>query len=235
MPAVLLLAGVLLPQTPQTPVTPAPSQGPSPLRWTPKEGDELRFRTVAELSFGDNVATLSSVNTHKVIRVDPDGTYTVQATSSESKVTMLGQEMQGGGLTTITTYGANGEVREIRGDKIEATGYRMANLTNFHSPTKSVNVGDAWSSEGKSDPKTGAVAWKADYKVVGEETVGPYAALKLDVIVRETEGSDAGKATGSIWVTRDGIVARSELTWSNVAVPGAPTPVSGKVTLTRLS
>ena len=81
---------------------------------------------------------------------------------------MLGQEMQGSGLTILTTYDPNGEIREIQGDKPESTGYRMADLNDFHAPAKPVGVGDAWTSEGKADPKTGAVAWKADYKVVGE-------------------------------------------------------------------
>ncbi len=235
MPAVLPLVAVLLAQSTQTPVPPVATQGPATLRWTPKEGDELKYRTIAELTFQGSPATLTSINTQKVIRVDPDGSYTVQASATDSKVVMLGQEMHGGSLTTITDYNSSGEVREIRGDKLEATGYRMANLNGFHAPTKSVTVGDAWTAEGKADAKTGAMAWRADYKVAAEETVGPYACLKIDLVkARETEGTDVGSVTGSYWVTRDGIVARSELTWSNVTVPGASAPVSGKVTQTRL-
>ena len=233
MPA-LLLSLALVGQTPQTPVAPTPTQGPAILRWVPKEGDELKCRTVAELTFQGSPATLTTVNSLKVIRVDPDGGYTVQTKATESKVQMLGQEMQGNGLTIITDYYPTGEIKEIRGDRPEETGYRMANLNSFHAPTKAVAVGDAWTAEGKADAKTGSVGWKADYKVVGEEQIGPYGTLRIDVIARETEGAEAGKVTGSFWVARDGVVAKSELNWSNVATPGAPAAVSGKVTLVRL-
>ncbi len=204
------------------------------LRWTPKEGDEIKYRTVAEMTIQGGTATITAVNSQKVIRVDPDGSYTIQATPGEGKVTFGGQEMAMRGVTTLTTCGPGGEIKEIRSDKSDAGSYRMANLTEFHAPTKAVVVGDAWSVEGKADPKMGSVGWKTDYKVVAEETVGAYPALKLDVTARETEGNDPGKAVGNLWVGKDGILVKSELTLTSLVVPGAPGPVSGKMTRTRL-
>lgn len=209
------------------------TQGTS-LKWTPKEGDQLKFRTVGQMSVSGIEATITAVNSHKVIRVNPDGSFVVQATPLEGKAVYAGTEMEMKGVTTITTYGPNGEVNEIIGDKTDATAYRMANLTHFHSPTKPVAVGDAWTSEGRADPKTGSLAWKADYKVVAEETVGAFATLKLDVKARETEGSEPGSAAGTMWIGKDGIPVKSELTWTNMTVPGAPGLVSGKLTQTRV-
>ena len=208
-------------------------QGAS-LRWAPKEGDEIKYRTVGEMTVSGTQATLTAVNVWKVLRVDPDGGYLVQATPVEGKAVFQGTEVPMKGVTVLTNYGADGALKEIRSEKSDSTGYRMANLTSFHAPTKAVAVGDSWTSEGKADPKTGAVAWKADYKVVGEETIAPWAVVKIEVKARETEGSDAGSVAGSVWVMRDGIVVRSELAWTNLVVPGAPGPVSGKLTMTRI-
>ncbi len=220
--AVVLLASVVL------------AQGGATLRWTPKEGDEMKYRTEGTLTVGGVEATITTLTDQKVIRVDPDGGFLVQATPLENKVKLGGQEMTGQGVASLTTYKANGEIKEIRGDKADATGYRMANLTNFHAPAKAVAVGDAWTSEGKADPTTGAVAWRVDYKVAGQETLGPFHAWKMDVTARETEGSEGGKATGSLWIGDDGVLVRSELTWSSVTVPGAPGPVNGRVTISRV-
>ena len=204
------------------------------LRWTPKEGDEIKYRTVGEMTVTGQQATITAVNTQKVIRVDPDGGYLVQATPTEGKASFAGNEMAMRGPTVLSSYLPDGSLKEIQSDRPDATAYRMANLTSFHAPTKPVAIGEGWTAEGKADPKTGAVAWRADYKVVGEETIGPFAAIKMDVKTRETEGSEAGSATGSVWVGKDGIVVRNELTWTNVAVPGAPGPVNGKLTMTRI-
>ena len=204
------------------------------LRWAPKEGDTLRYQTTGEFDVAGKHATITAVNVQKVIRVDADGGYLVQATPTEGKTIYEGTEYPVSKITTLTSYGATGEVKEIRSDQSDAMGYRMANLTGFHAPTKPVAIGDAWSSEGKADPKTGAVAWKADYKVQGEDTIGPFAAIKVEVTAKETEGTSPGKAVGIVWIGKDGVLARSELTWSDLSVPGAPGNVSGKITMTRL-
>lgn len=202
------------------------------LRWTPKEGDELKYQTVGKFEVGGISAEMTSVNIHKVIRVDPDGSFLVEAKPIDGKVVYNGTELPSKGATIQTVYAAGGELKEIRGDKPDTTGYRMANLSNFHAPTKAVMVGDTWTAEGKADAKTGAVAWKADYKVLGEETIGPYTALKMDVNARETDGTDGAKATGNIWVGKNGVLVRSELKWSNMVVPGAPAPVNATLTMT---
>ena len=214
----------------------------STLRWSPKENDTMRFRTTGDFTMGGAQISMTALNEQKVIRVDPDGGFLVQSTPIDAKVTMAGQEMSGKGVTTMTTYLPTGEIKEIRGDQADATGYRMANLVGFHAPAKAVAVGDAWTAEGKGNPATGAVSWKADYKVVAEESVtdaggqpvGPFPALKIEVSARETEGASAGKTTGSLWVGKDGVTVRSELTWTNIAAPGASAAVNGKYTLARV-
>jgi len=202
------------------------------LRWTPKEGDELKYQTVGKLELGGQEAQITTINIHKVIRVESDGSFLVEAKPVEGKAIYNGAEIPVRGATIQTEYAAGGELKTIRGDKPDTTGYRMANLTGFHAPDKPVMVGDTWSAGGKSDAKTGAVAWKVDYKVLGEETIGPYTALKMDVNARETEGSDGGKATGNVWVGKNGVMVRTELKWSNMTVPGSPAPVNGSLTMT---
>lgn len=206
----------------------------SALRWTPKEGDELRYQTVGKLDVGGIQAEITTINVQKVLRVDPDGTILVEAKPIEGKAVYNGTELPVHGMTTQTKYGPAGEVKDIVGDRANATGYRMANLTNFHAPSKAVSVGDSWTSEGKGDARTGAVAWKVDYKVVAEETIGPNATFKMDVSARETEGAEGGKALGSIWVAKSGVLVRTELKWTNMTVPGAPGPVNGSLTMTLI-
>lgn len=204
------------------------------LKWAPKENDQLKYKTVGDLTVGDTKATITAVNVHKVVRVDADGSYLVQATPVEGSATFGGTEYPMKGVTTLTTYNADGSIKEIRGDQANASGYRMANLTNFRASGKPVSTGDAWSVEGKADATTGAAAYKADFKVVGDEMVGTYDAVKVSVNARETAGEDAGKVTGFFWIGKDGVLAKSELQWSNITVPGAPKLTSGTLTMTRL-
>jgi nitrous oxidase accessory protein NosD len=206
----------------------------SVLRWAPKEGDELRYQTIGKLDVNGIQAEITTTNVQKVLRVDSNGDILVEAKPIEGKAVYNGTELPVHGMTTQTKYGPNGEVKEIVGDRANATGYRMANLTNFHAPSKAVAVGDSWSADGKGDVKTGAVAWKVDYKVVAEETIGPNETLKMDVSARETEGTDGGKATGNIWVAKNGVLVRTDLKWTNMAVPGAPGPVNGSLTMNLL-
>ena len=92
------------------------AQGVS-LRWTPKEGDELRYQTVGKLDVGGIQAEITTINVQKVLRVDSDGSILVEAKPVEGKAVYNGTELPVHGMTTQTKYGPAGEVKEIVGDK----------------------------------------------------------------------------------------------------------------------
>lgn len=202
-----------------------------------KVGDSINFKLQADLDIAGGTATFTADVNEKVVSVQPNGDYDVESNQSNAKVNFNGQEMdapQGGPQTT--TYNANGEILDIKGEQADQPGARrVANLGIVKSPDQPVKVGDTWTYKIDADSKTGAVAATAEYKVEDAEKVGDRDTVKVSYTVKETEGSDPASNQGATWFdAKDFSTVKGESTWTNVPIPGAPGPVSGKVTLTRV-
>ena len=101
-------------------------------------------------------------------------------------------------------------------------------------PGKEVNVGDTWTYDFKADAKTGAVAAKATFKVLGTEKVDKWDTLKIQATVKELD-ADGASAESVMWLsTTDWDAVKMESKWTNVPVSGAPAPVNAKVTINRV-
>jgi hypothetical protein len=136
----------------------------------------------------------------------------------------------------VTVYNADGSVKQLNGDDSTAgaSAYRIANLQSMIDPGKPLNVGDVWSVDIKADSKTGAEAAKADFKILAEEKVDDVDTIKVQANIKETSGSDPAASEGTYWLEKaNGSVVKAELKWTDVPIPGAPTPISGTVNLTR--
>jgi len=201
----------------------------------PKEGETTKYRMKAELELGGMPITFNGLLSEKVLKVEPNGAYSLETAQIEGKVSINGQEQDvpGTGSSTIN-YKGNGDVVEIKGDQVTPEAYRMANLGVVADPGKPINVGDTWSHEIKADKKTGALGVKADYKFLGEEKVGDVDTLKIKVNVKETEGSDPASADGTVWLNKaDGMLIKMNSKWVNAPYPGAGMPVTATITLVR--
>ncbi|RYG39967.1 hypothetical protein EON79_23405, partial [bacterium] len=148
------------------------AQGGPTLTRKVKSGDELKYRLKATIEVGGQEAQFSGLQTQKIVEVAPDGTYTVQAATSDVKAVFGGQDIAvpEGTIPSITTvYNVDGTVKEIRGDSTAADTYRSSNLATVFYTGKEVKVGDTYNNDKAADSNTGAVAYKSTYKVVGEE------------------------------------------------------------------
>lgn len=189
----------------------------------PKAGDVHQYTMNADLDLNGVPIKVKGLLSEKVAKVDTDGAYTVEQTQIELKAVLNGQEtdIPSSGSSTMI-YKQSGEVKTVVGDEGKAESYRMANLNLVYDPGKPVNVGDTWSYDIPANKDTGAVAAKAEFKLLGEEKVGAHDALKLKQTVRETAGDAPAASDGTVWVDKaDGAVLKSDAKWTNAPFPGA--------------
>ena len=204
------------------------------LKRAPKEGEELKFRMKASIDFQGTDFSFAALIKEKVLRVEADGTYTVESDQLEGKASFAGQEVdvpsQG---ATISVYKPAGDVVEIRGADTSASAYRMANLNNIYYPEKPIKVGESWTKEIKADTKTGALDATATYKLLAEEKVGSHDTLKIEAKVTE-KGNDGASAEFTAWLSKtDFGIVKMTGDWKNAPLAGAPGPVNAKVEMNR--
>lgn len=206
--------------------------------WKPKEGDAYRYTMKADLDLGGNPIPLTATLTEKITKVETDGSYTVESSQIEGKVSLNGKEQDiPNGSPTSIIFKASGEVSKVVGDASAATpnSYRMANLSMIFDPGKPVAVGDAWFHEIKPDAATGAVGIRADYKLIGEEKIGAIDTLKIKATLKETTGDVPGSSDETVWVDKaNGSTVKIEAKWVNAPVPGTLSPVSATVKIDRV-
>ncbi len=204
------------------------------IKKTPKLGVVHKYKQVGKFDVGGQDFEFEAIASEKVTKVEDSGNYAMEET--QSAVKLNGQEApEGAGSgSSTTTYNAKGEVLEIKGDKVEENTYRFANLAIFIVPDKELKAGDSWNYEIKADKKTGAVAAKATWTLVGEDKVGTTDCLKIKYSVKET-GADGASSEGTLWITKaDSSMVKLTAKWVNAPVPGAPTTISGDITLTLI-
>ena len=204
------------------------------IKRTPKEGEVHKYKQVGKFDVGGQNFDFEAVASQKITKVETNGNYSVEEKTSDVKLN--GQEApEGAGPGgSTTTYTPKGEVVEIKGDQVEANTYRFANLALFIVPDKELNAGDKWNYDVKEDKKTGAVAAKATYTFIGEDKVGGVDSLKISFSVKES-GADAASSEGTLWMRKsDFVLIKLNAKWTNAPVPGAPTSITGDITLTIL-
>lgn len=206
------------------------------LRRTPKVGEEITMRLVAEVEVMGMNATFSAKVKDKVVKVDENGDYTVESSQSEGKIKLGDQEMDApnDGATT-TKYSASGAVLEVKGDEIGEDALRLANMSAWAFEDKLFKQGDVIEYETKASPKNGNVSSKTRITVGGPEKVGSWDAVKLTYIYKETSGETPAESTGAAWVsTKDGSLIKAEGEYKNAPFPGAPGPINAKIKMERV-
>jgi hypothetical protein len=194
-----------------------------------KEGQIVKLRLKANLEIAGTQAVYTGLVQDKITKVDADGAYT------EDELQIEGQAKIGDQTVTVPdppshpiTYNSDGSLREIKGPP-ETSGkeaYRMTNLEVLIDAGKPLNVGDSWSVDIKADDKTGAVAAKADYKIVAEEKIGDIDCVKVKATVKETGGVDPASSDLTYWISKaDGSQVKVEGKLMNAPFPGAPAPI----------
>lgn len=208
------------------------------LKRVAKIGDSAKYRLSMDVAFGDMQFKMTSTSTLKVVRVDEDGTVTTQTSQGEYKIKIKGvaEEMTAPDTEpTTAARKANGELVSLNGDRIDASSYRLDNLNAFHAPDSPVKVGDRWTFDVKGDSKTGAVAGKAEFELLGIERVGVYESAKIRWTYQETEGATPASSEGTVWIdVKDGSLVKSEGKLKNAPLRDAPRPVDFSFTTERI-
>lgn len=202
----------------------------------PKEGDTANYRMTADVDFGGMAIKAKFLVTEKVTKVEADGSYNLEQQQLEGTIDLNGQtqDMPAGSGPSTMTYSKDGSLLKVEGGEATPDSFRMANLGVMHDPGHTVNVGDTWTYEIKADSKTGAVAAKAEFKLVGEEKVGTFDCLKISRVVKETEGTDPASSDGTVWISKeDGSSVKEEGKWMNAPFPGAPAPINATISMVR--
>jgi hypothetical protein len=205
---------------------------------TVKEGQTEKVLIKGDFEVAGQSAQFSGKADEKVTKVSADdGAYTIEEQQHDLKATVGGQDIPINDTPAISTvFNADGSIKEIQGDSSVASpsAYRLANLGVIVDGGKPLNIGDTWTYTIKADSKTGTEAATATYKLVAEEKVGDIDTMKIQATVKETGGSEPASSDGFYWLDKgDASMVKSELTWTNAPFPGAPAPISGKLTITR--
>ncbi|RYG45091.1 hypothetical protein EON79_13415, partial [bacterium] len=194
------------------------------IKRTPKEGEQIKYRMKANIEIPGAQATLEGLVTEKTIKIDADGTYTIEASQSELKAMIGDNELPIPSTPPqIVVYKPGGQIGEIRGESIDGSAYRMALLNGFFEPEKPVALNETWTREFPADAKLGTVAAKAEFKIVGEEKFGNYDTLKISANITEVGNSEPGSNVGTFWINKaDWSLVKQEGKWTNVPAPNAP-------------
>ncbi len=192
------------------------------LKRTLKEGQTFKYRMEGNVDMQGTPITLTGIMQEKVVKVEANGNFALEQQQLEGKISAGGREMDmPAGNATVTTYKTTGEVVEIKGSTEDATAYRMSTLGLLVDAGKLINVGDKWSHMVKADTKTGLVAAKADYEVIGEEKVGAVDTIKIKATVKETEGTEPASSDSTLWIDKkDGSTVKAETKWTKAPFPG---------------
>lgn len=206
------------------------------LKRTAKQGEVFKYKMSGELDVMGQSVGMSAILINKTTKVEANGNYVVESSQTEGKISINGSDMdlpsQG---ATITTYKPDGTVLDVQGEGVEMGGYRMANLLSTIMSDKPMKVGDEWTSEVKGDTKKSTFDVKGAYKFVALEKVDSGDAAKISFELKEQGGETPGAISGTAWVElKTGNMVKMESTWKDVPVPGAPTPISGKVNMILL-
>lgn len=208
------------------------------LKRVAKVGDVTKFKIKADIEIQGMQAAFTSTMIEKVLKIEDNGNIHTESSQTDTKIKIGADEMDagndgGGAQTTISTPW--GEVIELKGDMVDANAYRVANMNAIRVPDKVLNVGDTWENITKADKKLGTVSATAKFKVEKAEKIGSFDTLCISYDFKESEGSEPAGSTGKVWInTADGSMVKLVGEWKNAPLPGAPGPISAKVTIDRI-
>jgi hypothetical protein len=214
----------------------APADGLT-VRRRPIAGQVNKLRLKASIEFAGHLANFTGVEEDKITNIEADGSYTEESQNGAIEVESEGRTASvPAGDKNYTTFNAEGSVKEVRSETgpVPPELYRMQNLSVLIDPGRPLAVGDSWSVEIKSNDKTGARAARAEYTILGEETMCDTDTLKVRATIKETEGVEPSASESTLWIsTLDGSEVKIESRLVRCWLPGVPASVNGVLTETR--
>ena len=202
------------------------------LKRSPKVGDLAKYRLKAEMDIQGQAAAVSALVTDKVTKVAENGDFTVESSTSETKVTIGGSDIDAPDHTETTVFSGANEVISVTAEQEDPNLIRTANMQSLKFPDKPLKVGDSWTTEFKKNDK-GAVDSKGSYSVEARETIDGYDTFRIKGSNKESVDQDPMSAEGTFWINvKDGSLVKVRGALKNWPIPGVG-PTDMKMTLTR--
>lgn len=192
------------------------------LKRTVEQGQTLLYDFNATSSVQGMDVNISGTLRETVRSVEADGSFEVESVNEGFRVSVMGEEIPLPDASTITKFGANGEILDIRGDEVTAETAAQARLNAFIFPTDPVEAGDSWTREDDNVEMT--------YTFVGSESYGGFETHKIEWRGRDNSSSPAAEVSGTMWLDQsDGSMVRVEFEWRNMQQMGFSVDARGTI------
>lgn len=207
---------------------PAPSTAKQTLSYKVTQGQKFIYKMNGTMSVQGSEGTLTGLTTITVEKADGQQIQ-VKTGSSQMVVSFGGQTINiPDSPPQYMTNDLLGKIIEIKGEDIQPGDYRVEAINSTVFAPTPVGVGDSWTVNYASDPKTGIVQTVGNYKVLGTETVDGISCLKISFDNQEKTGDVPGSSKGTVWVNpADGMMVKKVGDWTNLPIPASPMPVTG--------
>jgi hypothetical protein len=209
------------------------------LRYTPKKGEVHKYRVTLKFSVQGSKVEVHGTSTHKITKVAPNGYITLDTKDTNPTITVNGAKVAAPDTNNsheTSVIRPDGTVANVGGHDVSADRYREETLHTFLLPNFALAVGKVWTWNCKADPKTGVVKAKGTFKVIGSEVLLGTPVWKVSTKVIELTGSQPASCVGTEWISKvDGTTVSVKVTDSNMPFPGAPGPITARISMERIS
>ncbi len=190
------------------------------LKRVAKIGEKATYGMKIDLLVQGMEVKVSFDTTHKVAKVNLDGTFVIEEEVKNQVVSVGGADQPPGpDQTSSTTYGANGQVNKIESQGGMDGEHRMANLTVLIWPEKPVEVGSKWTAKTPAIKESGTFENEYAFEVLARETLLGYDTFKISSVIKETGG--AATCNSTTWVdVKTGLTVKSTGEMKNIQLMG---------------
>lgn len=200
------------------------------LRVMPAKDASFKIKYTGEISLMGVDAKAQYTQTSTISAVT-ENSFTITSGSPVGTVEFGGQTMEMPDMSSTTTIGIDGITTKVEGMAAGPEAYRSAAVATVFRPAAPVAVGSEWTWNADANAELGTLKMEGKYKLEAIEEIAGEKAAKISMDVKEVEGASPASGKGTVWIsTTTGMVIKSTGDFKNLPMPGAPEPVSGKLT-----
>jgi hypothetical protein len=212
------------PKTPTPTPTPTPTAGAAVnLVFQPKVNSPVLYDEELSMVLPDvGTVTLKLVQTVTIKKVSSDGSY-IESSTVQGTAETGGKTVDMPAEVTNTTYSRHGEIIGVEAkDGSLSYSVIMGAISDFHSPSSPIRVGDTWNLHSKAAVSGGDVVLDVTYTAEGTEEMLGYTTMRVRS-AGKLSGKGKGTWSATFWVdTKTGLEIKTRGECKTVDYPGAP-------------
>ncbi|MCW5941889.1 MAG: hypothetical protein KIS66_06640 [Fimbriimonadaceae bacterium] len=205
------------------------------------EGESQKVKVTMKGNMSGMAIEMIYFSDEKVLKVEPDGTYTEEVKTHGLTLTAAGAPVPLYMDTDKTEVRKHAPTGELLGTDDKEANLAMLRRTgrlgDLPSPAAPVKIGESWTHEYAPVEAVSLPAGKVTYTFVAEEKVGKWDALKVEIAYTEVGVDKPVTAKGFLWLNKENFRGvKGDVTVDNhPAPPGSPVPqLSAQVLFERL-